>query len=561
MKFQNIVFAFSIVSIAACGSGYDSESMSSPKWSGDAGASMGDKYTRCYGANDCLPGYMCGESGYCILSSASDAGVVGDGGAALPPEVENDRYLEKPASGQNFIYLAVPKQNMVAKINALSLAVTAIKVGANPGALQTVSGQDLAVVLNRDAANVSIIRTAADGKDQQIVLKTAKGLNQLVLSPDGKYGVAYFDAVANQGKTTAGHALQEVTLINLTAGQEKTFTLTVGFNTQKVEFSADSSRVFIVTEQGVSVAEVAKINSATIIPPVALLRNALLEAKPEEVLITSDGAAAILRQSGVKGLRAVNLISGDLTDLTLDAEPTDIDLRADGKMLVAVLREAKTVVLLDWPVDFSPGATIDSLSVAPYTVGQAVLTPDGKSALLFSNATSQEAVVRADLNTRQIFVTSLKKGVRGIYASPDGKNVVIMHNKVPGTISAQDDVETFLDKSHGYSLLSLSSGFVKLQLTSTQTGPISFAPDGQSAYLLLNDTAQGIKQVECIDLLGFLVDNLTMGSPPVSLGVMASTKKVYVAQDHALGRVTFIDMDSHQTKTVTGFELNSHVIE
>ena len=37
--------------------------------------------------------------------------------------------------------------------------------------------------------------------------------------------------------------------------------------------------------------------------------------------------------------------------------------------------------------------------------------------------------------------------------------------------------------------------------------------------------------------------------------------KVYVSQRHPLGRVTFIDLADGKTQTITGFELNSSVVQ
>ena len=36
---------------------------------------------------------------------------------------------------------------------------------------------------------------------------------------------------------------------------------------------------------------------------------------------------------------------------------------------------------------------------------------------------------------------------------------------------------------------------------------------------------------------------------------------MFVNQRHPLGRVTFLDLETQATHTVTGFELNSHVVD
>jgi hypothetical protein len=125
----------------------------------------------------------------------------------------------------------------------------------------------------------------------------------------------------------------------------------------------------------------------------------------------------------------------------------------------------------------------------------------------------------------------------------------------------EDGFETYVDKSYGYSLLNLSEGFDKLLLTPTDPGQVAFAPNSLTAYLLLGDVQKALRSVEAIQLDSFMVKSVALGSHPVSLGVISATGKVYVAQSHPLGRVTFVDIQTHETKTVTGFELNSHIIE
>ncbi len=542
-------------------------SWASKKDGGSVMLDAGGTSKQCYGANDCPPGYYCNEFYTCAPMKPPDQGIpVGDGSratppdAALPPELEN-RAEAPPAVGKRYMYVAVAKQNRVVKIDSVSLQVRAIKVGQDPGALRTITGQDVAVVLNRKSSTATVIRNRADGKDDLTTLKTAPDLNNMAISPDGTYAVAFFDLTLSKGAISASQNLQDVSLITLEKGKEKAVTLTVGFKPSEVLFSKDSSRAFVVAEKVVSIIDPAKATKSAIMPTVPMLTDPIKEPKPAEVLVTPDGKLALLRQKGVNKVRAVDLATKAITDLTLTGEPTDLDLTKNGKVAVAVLRDTSEVVVIDVPGDLNASPQLDTISVGKYTAGQSELTSDGKYAFLFTNAVSQEVLLMADLTARKLKVHQLQKGVRQVLAAPDGKTALVKHNKVYGTPSKQDSLETYIDKSHGFSLFSLGLGFAKLQLTGTDPGKVAFAPDSSAAYMLLNDTSKGIRSVEAMDLSSFLIQSVTMGSPPVSLGVIASTKKVYVAQDHALGRVTFVDMTTNKTQTVTGFELNSQVIE
>ncbi len=51
-----------------------------------------------------------------------------------------------------------------------------------------------------------------------------------------------------------------------------------------------------------------------------------------------------------------------------------------------------------------------------------------------------------------------------------------------------------------------------------------------------------------------------LGSPPSAVGVLPGIATAFVAQRHPLGRISFIDLASDAVRTVTGFDLNSHVV-
>jgi DNA-binding beta-propeller fold protein YncE len=550
-----LMFMMGLLAVGPLGCAADSASESpdnkgAPKMDGSTG-------TQCHGANDCPPGYLCNAFGYCSQPGTTSDGGLGD--AALPPEVEQDK--EPPASGKVYVYVAVPEQDMVAKIHSTSLQVRAIKVGKDPGALRTLQGQDVAVVLGKLSSTATILRSRTDGGDDITTLKTAAGLNQLVVAPGGKYAVAYFDVNKSKGKIDPKQSFQEITVLRLESGKEQAVDLSVGFRPSSVQFSSDGAKAFVITDKGISMVNLAAATKPAIIPTIPVLGDPLKEPTPDEVLVTPDGARALIRLGGLKGIRVLDMATKALTDLTLGAEPTDIDLTADGKLAVVVLRDSKQVALLDIPADLQDPTGVDTLTTAPYTAGQSELSADGKQAFLFTNATAQEVLLTADLTTRKLGIYPLKKGVRSVLSSPDGKRAVVLHNKVPGTPKVEDGFETYVDKSYGYSLLDLAASFDKLQLTGADPGEVAFAADSLTAYLLLSDTKAALRSVETIDLSSFMVKSVGLGSHPVALGVIDATGTVYVAQSHPLGRVTFVDIKTHGTKTVTGFELNSHIID
>jgi hypothetical protein len=64
-----------------------------------------------------------------------------------------------------------------------------------------------------------------------------------------------------------------------------------------------------------------------------------------------------------------------------------------------------------------------------------------------------------------------------------------------------------------------------------------------------------------VDLRSFQVDPIALGSPPVSVGAIPGSRRVFIGQDHPDGRISFVDWATGELESVTGFELNSRIRE
>jgi hypothetical protein len=119
-------------------------------------------------------------------------------------------------------------------------------------------------------------------------------------------------------------------------------------------------------------------------------------------------------------------------------------------------------------------------------------------------------------------------------------------------------VETRIDRSYGYTIVNLASGFAKLQITEGEVSAQALTPDGGRAFVLVRAS----RLVQRIALSSFIVDEFPLGSPPTSLAVLgAAVKRVFVSQEHPEGRISFIDWDTGMVESVTGFELNGRIVQ
>jgi DNA-binding beta-propeller fold protein YncE len=509
----------------------------------------------CYSANDCPVGQYCNEFHRCVWPPVQPDGGAGDGGTYVPPETEYE--YGPPASGERYVYVALSDQDSVARIDSETLDILTVNVGDRPGFLITAPGQDVAVVLNEGSSTVSILRTEA-GVNTTITLPTPPHFNRLAMGPLGQHAVAYFELDAPE--TQGIGSFQDVTIITLIPGSEGVVDVSVGFRPREVHFAPDESAAYVVTEDGVSILDLGG-NTGFFAPTVPMTTDPVGDGDPDEVVITPDGHYALARWSTMSLVRAVDLVTGDLVDTPLSGPPTDLDLTPDGDTLLAVIRSQSELALLDLPGDIGDASAVETLDCTGLVVGSAQITEDGDQALLYTNASNVKSITLVDLITHEKRTALLRKGIRWVALAPDGTSALVLHNKVPGDPLPTDDFQTQLDKRYGFSLVDLESLFVKLQIVDADPGAFAFSPDGLLVYLIVADPDAALRQVARLNLENFIVDTTTVGSHPVEIGAVMGTDKIYISQEHNLGRISFIDVSTHQLHTVTGFQLNSQIIE
>jgi YVTN family beta-propeller protein len=493
------------------------------------------------------------------MGSQGTGGSGGDSGGAPatpPPEMEERRTFESPRAGARYVYVANPKRDTVAVIDSTNLGIKSIQVGDTPTYLQTLPGKDIALVINVGSHDLSILRTDLTGT-QVSTVPVVPGANALSVAPDGHHVVAWYDS--GSGSNTGGPpgSFQDVSLITLGA-TDSSVGLTVGFRPSDVTFAADGGAAFVISEDGVSVLRFADIQGPALAPlvPVGDASDAA-----QDVSVTPDGRFALSRRDGENTIRLVDLQSRAITTVDLGAAVTDLDLSPGGDFAVAVLREAKTVVRLAIPAGFSDPAQRTTTPIDA-GVGSATLTPDGKTAILYTTATPLEELLILDLATATARPVRIKKGVRAVAVSPDSRTALVVHTKADGDPRDPSiDVEAAIDRSYGYSVVDLASAFAKLQLTNAPVGDLAITPDASRAFVLLRDDAQSIRVAQRITLASFIVDDFPLGSPPVSIAALADSKRMFVSQDHPEGRISFIQWETGAIESVTGFELNGRIVQ
>jgi hypothetical protein len=512
----------------------------------------------------------------------TSSGMFGDAGEAapmLPPEMEVDIDFEQPQASERFVYAANPDTGTVAIIDASSQAIQTIETGDRPTFLRTLAGTDDAIVLNVGSDDATILRSPATVVKVTHV-DVVHGANAIAVAPDGKHAVVYFDTVSGSTAAPTGSVLQDVTVIRLTAGEDDAVGMTVGFRPRAVFFAQDSSQAYVVTDDGISVLDFGRIEKeGTGIARLVSLGSDV-DQKELDVSVTPDGKYALAREPGKSTIRLIELADGttqtlDLaqfgsqpvtdedagTPLAATADVSDLDLAPNGKFALAVLRDQSLVLQVPVPSGFDDPKSVNQFVIKGETIGSVSISPQSDAALLYTTAVDLERITRLTLAKGGEHKTiALRKTVKAVSIAPDGETALIIHKKANGDPNqAGLDPDTQIDRSFGYSVLRIPTGDVKLQVTPVQPSAFTMVPDGSFLFLLLRDDATQVREAQKVEAKSFLVQTIALGSPPLSVGSVPKSQRVFVNQDHPDGRITFIDWMTNETRTVTGFELNSRI--
>lgn len=487
------------------------------------------------------------------IDGVDGIGAGSDGADGPGPEVEAVAALPPPVAGDRQVFIPSETLDAIVRIDAATLAIDLIEVGIDPTAIagyRTAAGFGV-IATNTTSEDVSVVANAeGDTVPTAITLEAGTALNQLAVAPDGQSAIAWYSPGPDSDVDVG--SLQEVRAIVLTPGKEAIYPVGVGFRPLSVSFGAEGdAAAYVVTERGVSRISLDDLDGATFAPPVAVSPDPLESADDREVLI-AGGTTAVVRRGGVSEVRFIALATGKATIVTTDTPPTDIDLTPSGLEALAVLRDEGAVLRLP----LADPSTTTRVDLGGLPVGQLTLTPDGRWAALFTsqvtNTAPNEWVVVLDLETGDARTVPLEKSVRAVAPSPDGKRLVVLHQPVQTGGSA---LAAVIDRSEGYSVIDVASGYAKLAILDSRPFGVVVTDDSRRGFVLV--PAQGadtLNSVVDIDLLGLSAHTIPLGSPPVHAVPVGG--RLAVDQAHPSGRVTFIDLASDRTETVTGFQLN-----
>lgn len=483
-----------------------------------------------------------------------EPGAGGTGGMMLPPEEELESSFSAPVATGTFVWIANPTSGRVAYINASTLEINVVEAGNAPTHIAAVpdADEDVAIVLNVLSKDATVLRAKGDALTAESLPVPSSG-NAWAISGNGRWAVAWTDSrrVPNADPIDG---FQDITVLDLTQGAQKSTALTVGYRPVAVAFNTDSTRAFAVTQDGITVVA---LDGAE--PEVA--QNIKLSDKPaddattRDVAITPDGSYALVRRDGEAQIGVFSLADGARTDVLLPAPATDLDLSPDGSVAVAVVRDTGEVALLPIPGIVASPAAFPLIKVEGALIGSAALAEASPLAFLYTNAVP--STVLGVLDTANAAPTpdliQLWAPIKAVFPAKDAAHAIVLHDTLPGGGSQY---------AGAVSVVPVAAD-LPAKITGLDAPPVSvaIAPAGHRALIATGTPELPSYRLYVASMPSLQIAEYALASEPIAAGIVAGADRGFVAQKHPDGRITFVDFKTGEVRTLTGFELATQVID
>lgn len=511
-------------------------------------------------------------------STGVGGGATGSGGAASePPEDELDDDYQAPVAAGRFLWSANPASNRVALIDAESLDVLSLKAGHEPTYLAPLPASDGrgpgAAVINVRGKNASFFSlagpdaAASEDDVESVTVPLFGAANAWKVTPSGSFAIAWTNA-AQLSSSDPTEGFQDVTVIDRRGAKPTATRLSVGYRPSQVFLSEDEAFAFVVSEPGISVIELTA--EPSVVRELFLPEQALSAAR--DVSFVPSGEHALVRVEGQKKIWIIDTEADTRVEVSLPQVVTDLDVSRDGSRAVAVMRrptveaeppatagaagtlteteELSRVAVL--PLD---GIVGDPASITVYELdelfGSAVVSKDGKRALLFTTGVAHETLGILDLDSGAHRELDLKAPVKAVYLTPDAKNAVALLAPPAGSV-----------KAGAFALIPVEKALPpRIEGTDAPTFLVALSSSPARALITTRDDLGLSHAAYLASFPSLSVDPIALPSRPLAAGIVPDAGKGFIAEAHTEGRITFVELEDGSARTLTGFELGAKVID
>jgi len=274
----------------------------------------------------------------------------------------------------------------------------------------------------------------------------------------------------------------------------------------------------------------------------------------EDLPLTRDGRFALVRFAGAPRLKLVELATNRSQVITLPGEVSDVDIAGDSDRAVAVVRSTGQVAVFELGAALADPAQVTLRSFSGETLGSAALPDAGNTALFFTTAIDSDRLAILDTAAAPDAagaqrVLSLKAPIAAVFASPEGSHAIALLETAPGS-----------ERAGAFSVIPVADALPP-KIQGTDAPPFRVTLSGLRALVTVRDDAASIFGTYLVRMPSLQVDRIPLSSPPIAAGVLPDDGLAFVAQRHPEGRITFINLESAEAETLTGFELSSRVVD
>jgi len=491
------------------------------------------------------------------INGDPNSGVGGSGGAEPPPpppEEELESNYSAPVATGKYVWIANPTSGRVAYIDATTLEVNVVEAGNAPTHVAAIpdADADVAIVLNVLSNDATILRAKGSNLTAESLPVPSSG-NAWAVSDDGRWAIAWTDARRIENADPID-GFQDITVLDLKSGAMKSTALTVGYRPVAVAFDSAETQAFAITQDGISVVSL-QAAAPKVVKNIKLSDQPVGDASTRDVAITPDGAHALVRRDGEKLINIFSLADGTRTDIGLPAAPTDLDLSADGKVAVAVIRETSQVGLFSIPGILADPLNYPLVTIPNATVGSASLAAQSPLALLYTNATPNPVLAVLDTSAQvpDPRLIQLWAPIKAVFPASNAAHAVVLH-EAGGSIGSEYPA--------AMSVVPIATDLpAKLMGLDAPAVSVAVSPTGHRALVATGDEMNPKYRLYIASMPSLEVKKVELASQPIAAGIVAGAERGYVAQKHPDGRITFVDFNTGSVRTLTGFELASQVID
>jgi hypothetical protein len=526
-------------------------------------------------------------SGFGGASSAGAAGIAfggaGGGVPGIPPEQEEDLSFRAPVVSGRWVWTANPDTGKVAVVDAKTFSVRLADAGVAPTfltALPAKADASRALVINTGSHDATLLSAGPIGTVSAVgPIPLQPDANAWQVSKTGKFAIAWTDSHSLKPDPTQGY--QDISVVDLRGGAPVATRLVVGFLPSRVFIDDAEKKAYVVANSGITVIDLTSSPAPHVVVERAVSTDEHDDASTRDVSVLPDGSFALVRRDGSAFVTLVDLASGDLSTILLPGAVTDLDLVADSKSALAVVRgdardaipsagdagaggEAgasavtpteihSTLAILPIPGIFEAPAAFDTVTIDEI-FGLVNIAPQSTAALLYTNAVPNSHVTVLETAPGASYLSHRTVDVRGyvhdVFPSPDGAYAI-------AALVAKDKAG-----KPGFAAIPVANDLpVRVQTTDAPVFAVAQSSGPSPRAVVTVSDGNAVFAAYIVRMPELVIDQVKLPSRPLAgaTGLVPDAGVAYIAEQHPEGRITFIDLETGVPRTITGFEISAKV--